>query len=313
MAARSERAAGGDAGRRFLSGRSLASDAHFVKAFRQGLSERGYVEGQNVTIEFRWAESQFDRLPVLAADLVGRKVAVIFAGGLDVSIRAMRAAISRTPVVFATGGDPVKLGLVASDNRPGSNATAVTLISRRAWAKRLELIRDMIAAPAMVALAVNPNNPTTEGQPQRTCRTAAQTLGVRTQVLHASNDRDIDAAFEALAEQRANALLVQSDPVFNDRRDKLVALAARYAIPAIYDRREFAAAGGLMSYGASVVDQYRQSGLLRRPDTQGREARRSAGHAADQIRAGDQSQDRQGAGPRRAGESCSRLADEVIE
>jgi putative ABC transport system substrate-binding protein len=245
----------------FLSGRSLASDAHLVKAFRQGLSERGYVEGQNVTIEFRWAESQFDRLPVLAADLVGRKVAVIFAGGLDVSIRAMRAAVSRTPVVFATSGDPVELGLVASDNRPGRNATAVTLISAALWPKRLELIRDMIAAPAMVALAVNPNNPTTDGI-TRDVRTAAQTLGVRTQVLHASNDRDIDAAFEAIAEQRANALLVQSDPVFNDRRDKLVTMTARYAIPTIYDRRDFPAAGGLMSYGASAVDQYRQSGLL---------------------------------------------------
>jgi len=245
----------------FLSGRSLASDAHLVKAFRQGLSERGYVEGRNVAIEFRWAESQFDRLPALAADLVGRKAAVIFAGGMDVSIRAMRAAISATPVVFATGGDPIELGLVASFNRPGGNATAVTVISAALWPKRMELVRDMIAAPTVVAIVVNPNNPTTEAI-TNDVQAAAQTLALKTQVLQASNDRDIDAAFETLAQQRASALMVQSDPVFNDRRDKLVALAARHAMPAIYDRRDFPAAGGLMSYGASAVDQYRQSGLL---------------------------------------------------
>jgi putative tryptophan/tyrosine transport system substrate-binding protein len=245
----------------FLSGRSLASDAHLVKAFREGLSERGYVEGQNVAIEFRWAESQFDRLPALAADLVGRKVAVVFAGGLDVSIRAIRAAISGTPVVFATSGDPVELGLVASFNRPGGNVTAVTLISAVLWPKRMELVRVMIGTPTMVALMVNPNNPTTEAI-TKDVQAAAQTLGLKTQVLHASTDRDIDAAFETLAQQRASALLLQSDPVFNDRRDKLVALAARHAMPAIYDRRDFPAAGGLMSYGASAVDQYRQSGLL---------------------------------------------------
>jgi putative ABC transport system substrate-binding protein len=180
---------------------------------------------------------------------------------MDVSIRAMRAAISATPVVFATGGDPVELGLVASFNRPGGNATAVTVISAALWPKRMELVRDMIAAPTVVALLVNPNNPTTEAI-TNDVQAAAQTLALKTQVLHASNERDIDAAFETLARQRASALLVQSDPVFNDRRDKLVALTARHALPAIYDRRDFPAAGGLMSYGASAVDQYRQSGLL---------------------------------------------------
>jgi ABC-type uncharacterized transport system substrate-binding protein len=245
----------------FLSGRSLASDAHLVAAFRQGLRERGYVEGQNVAIEFRWAESQFDRLPVFAADLVGRKVAVIFAGGLDVSIRAVRAAISVTPVVFATGGDPVELGLVASFNQPGGNATAVTVISAALWPKRLELIRQMLAAPAVIALLANPNNPTTEGI-TKDVQAAARTLGVNMEVLYARSDREMDAAFEKLARQRASAVLVQSDPVFNDRRDKLVALAARHALPAMYDRRDFPAAGGLMSYGASAVDQYRQSGVV---------------------------------------------------
>ena len=245
----------------FLSGRSLASDAHLVKAFREGLRERGYDEGQNVAIEFRWAEGQFDRLPTFAADLVSRKVAVIFAGGLEVSIRAVRTAIPLTPVVFAIGGDPVEFGLVASFNRPGGNATAVTVMTAVLWPKRMELIREMVAAPTVVALLVNPDNPTTEAI-TKDVQAAAQTLGLKTAVLRASADREIDAAFEALAQRRASALLLQSDPVFNDRRDKVVALAARHAVPAIYDRRDFPAAGGLMSYGASAIDQYRQSGLL---------------------------------------------------
>jgi len=245
----------------FLSGRSLASDAHLVEAFREGLSQRGYFEGQSVAIEFRWAESNFDRLPGLAADLVGRRVAVIFACGLDVSVRAVRAAISVTPVVFATGVDPVELGLVAGFNRPAGNATAVTTSTVLLWPKRMDLVRQIIAAPTVVAFMVNPDNPTTEAI-TKDVQAAAQTRGLKTEVLHVSNDGEIDAGFQALAQQRVSALLVQADPVFNDRRDKLVALAARHAMPTIYDRRDFPAAGGLMSYGASAVDQYRQSGLL---------------------------------------------------
>jgi len=278
----------------FLSGRSLASDAHLVKAFREGLSQRGYVEGQNVAIEFRWAESQFDRLPAFAADLVNRKVAVIFAGGMEVSIRVVRAAISVTPVVFAIGGDPVELGLVASFNRPGGNATAVTVMTAVLWPKRMELIRQMIAAPRVVALMVNPKNPTT-GAITTDVQAAAQALGFKTEVVQAGTDRDIDAAFKTFAQQRVSALLVQSDPVFNDRRDKLVALAARHAMPAIYDRRDFPAAGGLMSYGASAVDQYRQSGLLVGRILGGTAPADLPVVRSVKIRAGDQPQDRQGA------------------
>jgi putative tryptophan/tyrosine transport system substrate-binding protein len=243
----------------FLSGRSLVSDAHLVEAFRQGLNEAGYAEGQNVAIEFRWAEGQFDRLPALAADLASRQLSVIFAGGLDVRIRAVKAAIAAIPVVFATGGDPVELGLVASLNRPGGNATAVTVISAALWPKRLELLRELVPAATLIALLVNPNNPTADVI-AKDVRAAGDALGLRTDVLNARNEREIDGAFATLVQQRAGALLVSSDALFNGRREKLIALAARHATPAIYDRRDFPADGGLVSYGASAVDQYRQSG-----------------------------------------------------
>src|SRR5262249_7716023 len=228
----------------FLSGRSLASDSHLVTAFRQGLNETGYDEGRNVAIEFRWAESQFDRLPTLAADLLSRQPTVIFTGGVDVAIRAVRAAIPATPTVFATGGDPVGLGLVASFNRPGGNATAVTVISAALWPKRLELLHDLVPSATGIALLVNPSNPTSE-RIVKDVQAAAAALGLRTPVLSARSDGDIDAAFATLAQQRAGGLLVQADSLFNDRRQKLVALSARDAVPAIYDRRDFPAAGAL--------------------------------------------------------------------
>ena len=244
----------------FLSGRSLASDAHLVAAFRQGLKEVGYVEGQNVTIEFRWAEGQFDRLRALAAELVGRPVATIFAGGMDIEIRAVRAAITTTPVVFATGGDPVELGLVASINRPGGNATAVTVIIAALWPKRLELLRELVGPATLVAVLINPNDPNAASY-TRDVQVAADTLGLQVRVVHAGTESDFNAAFATLVDARANALLVTLNALFINRREKLVALAARYAVPAIYDRREFPAAGGLMSYGASIIEQYRQSGV----------------------------------------------------
>ena len=244
----------------FLSGRSLASDSHLVAAFRQGLKETGYVEGQNVTIEFRWAEGQFDRLRALAADLVSRQVAAIFAGGLDIDIRAVRAAITTTPIVFATGGDPVELGLVASINRPGGNATAVTVIIAALWPKRLELLRQLVVSATLVAVLVNPNDPNAASY-ARDVQVAARTLGLQVLVVNAGTERDFDTAFATLVNARANALLVTLNALFINRREKLVALAARYAVPAIYDRREFPAAGGLMSYGASIFEQYRQSGV----------------------------------------------------
>jgi putative tryptophan/tyrosine transport system substrate-binding protein len=243
----------------FLSGRSLASDSHLVAAFRQGLKETGHVEGQNVAIEFRWAEGQFDRLPALAADLVGSKAAAIFAGGMDIAIRVVRTAITTTPTVFATGGDPVELGLVTSFNRPGGNATAVTVIAAALLPKRLELLREMVASSAVVAVLVNPNDPNAAPY-TRDVQVAARTFGLQVSVVHAATERDFDTAFATLVNAGANALLVTTNALFINRREKIVALAARYAVPAIYDRREFSA-GGLMSYGASIIDQYRQSGV----------------------------------------------------
>jgi len=244
----------------FLSGRSLAYDSKLVAAFLQGLKEVGFVEGQNFAVEYRWAEGQFDRLTALAADLVSRQVPVIFAGGLDVRIRDVKAAISAIPVVFATAGDPVELGLVASFNRPGGNTTAVTVISASLWPKRLNLLHELVASSVVVALLVNPEDPSAEPATSDVYA-AAKSLGLQVHVLRASTENDFEAAFGMLVSKRASALLVTNNALFNSRREKLVALAARHRVPTIYDRRDFPTDGGLMSYGASIVDQYRQSGL----------------------------------------------------
>ena len=243
----------------FLSGRSLASDAHLVAAFRQGLNETGYVEGRNVKIEFHWAEAQFDRLRVMAADLVGRQVAAIFAGGMDTDIRGVRAVITTTPTVFATGGDPVGLGLVASLNRPGGNATAVTVIAAELMPKRLELLRELVASATFVAV-LDPNDANAASY-TRDAEAAGRTLGLQIRVVHAGSEADFDTAFATLVKAGANALLVTVNTLFINKREKLIALAARHAVPAMYDRREFPAGGGLMSYGASITEQYRQSGV----------------------------------------------------
>jgi putative ABC transport system substrate-binding protein len=206
----------------FLSGRSLASDSHLVAAFRQGLKEAGYVESQNVTIEFRWAEGQIDRLQALVADLVERQVAAIFVGGMDIAIRTVRAAITTTPTVFATGGDPVELGLVASMNRPGGNATAVTVIIAELWPKRLELLRELIVSATLVAVLVNPNDPNAASY-TRDVQVAAHTLGLQVHVTNAGTERDFDTAFATLVNARANALLVTLNSLFINRREKLVA------------------------------------------------------------------------------------------
>ncbi len=243
----------------FLSGRSLATDSNLVAAFRRGLADTGYVDGRDVTIVFRWADGQFDRLPALAADLVKRQAAVIFGGGLDVRIRAVKDAISTIPVVFATGGDPVKLGVVASMNRPGGNATAVTVLTAQLWSKQLELLRNLLPSVSQVALLLDPNNPTADTI-REDVRTAAQVLGVRVYVANSRNDQELEEAFAALTRERASALLVTADPLFIGRRQQVIGLADRYRIPAIYDRRDFAVDGGLLSYGASIIDQYLQSG-----------------------------------------------------
>ena len=244
----------------FLSGRSLASDLDLVAVFRQALTEAGYVNNQNVAIEFRWADGQLDRLPELAAELIERKVSVIFAGASDVAAGALRVAAATVPVVFATGSDPVAAGLVASLNRPGGNLTGVTVITAALWPKRLELLRELISPTPVIALLINPNN-LTATHARRELNAAARRIGQDVLLLDASAEGEFEAAFATLAEKRASALVVSDDALFTNRRAVLVALAARHAVPAIYGRREFAAAGGLMSYGASTVDQYYQSGV----------------------------------------------------
>jgi putative tryptophan/tyrosine transport system substrate-binding protein len=244
----------------FLSGRSLASDSDLVAVFRQALTETGYVNGQNVAIEFRWADGQLDRLPELAAELIERKVSVIFAGASDVAAGALRVAAATVPVVFATGSDPVAAGLVASLNRPGGNLTGVTVITAALWPKRLELLRELISPTPLIALLVNPNN-LTATHARRELNAAARRIGQDVVLLDASAEGEFEAAFATLAEKRAGALVVSDDALFTNRRAVLVALAARRAVPTIYGRREFAAAGGLISYGASTIDQYYQSGV----------------------------------------------------
>jgi putative tryptophan/tyrosine transport system substrate-binding protein len=245
----------------FLSGRSSASDAHLVTAFRRGLNETGYIEGQNVTIEFRWANGQVDLLPKLAVELVARaQMALIFAGAVDDQMYGVKAAVSTLPVVIATGGDPVERGLAVSFNRPGGNITGVTVFSAALLPKRLQLLRESMSSTGLIAVLVNPNNPIT-ATIMNEVEAAARDMGLSTVILKASNERELDAAFETFVGQRARALVVADDAVFITGREKLVSLVARESVPAIYGRREFTYSGGLMSYGASITDQYYQSGL----------------------------------------------------
>jgi len=244
----------------FLSGRSLASDSKLLAVFTRALNEAGYVNGQNVAIEFRWADGQLNRLPELAAELIERKVAVLFAGASDVAAGALRVAAATVPVVFATGSDPVVAGLVASFNRPGGNLTGVTVFSVALELKRLELVRELISPTPLIALLINPNN-LTATTARRELNEATRRIGQDVVMLEASTEGEFEAAFATLAQKRANAVVVSDDALFANRRSALVALAARHAIPAIYGRREFPEAGGLMSYGASIVDQYYQSGV----------------------------------------------------
>jgi putative ABC transport system substrate-binding protein len=246
----------------FLSGQSPDANAFLVAAFRQGLNETGFIEGQNVAIEYRWALGQIDRLPALAADLVGRQVAVIVAtagSGTSASLAA-KAATTTIPIVFTSGADPVKIGLVASLNRPGGNVTGITFLAVAVEAKRLGLLRELVPKITTVAVLLNPTFPDAVQQ-VREAEEAARATGRAITILNASNIREIDAAFEALIQMRAGALVVGSDPFFLSRREQLVALAARHAIPAIYEQRAFPAAGGLMSYGASFPDAVRQVGI----------------------------------------------------
>ena len=243
-----------------VAGKGLASDAHLVTAFRQGLAETGYVEGQTVAVEYRWAEGNSARVNEFAADLVRRQVSAMFVGGGDGEVRAVRSAVSSIPVVFAIGGDAVKDGLVASMNRPGGNATGITVMTAELWPKRLELLRELIPAASKLALFINPSHPSAEPTVLEV-QAAAQKVALSVAVSRILSEQDLEPAFAKLPPQRINGLLLMNAPLFFFRREAFAAMAARHAIPTIYDRREFVLAGGLLSYGASTRDQYRQSGV----------------------------------------------------
>jgi putative ABC transport system substrate-binding protein len=245
----------------FLGIGSAGTDTDYIGAFRQGLREAGYVEGSNVAVEYRWAQNENARLPALAADLVRRRVAVIATPGSTPATLAAKAATPTIPIVFGIGSDPVESGLVASLNRPGGNVTGVAFLSTAILGKRVELLRELVPTATIMALLVNPANPTVVETYTKEVKAAAQTLGLQVHVLNASTERDLDAAFETCAQLRAGALIVGADVFFTTRRNQIVALAARHALPTIYGQREFALAGGLMSYSTSLPDAIRQVGI----------------------------------------------------
>ena len=239
-----------------LSGAQL--DDRMLSAIRQGLKEAGYVEGRNVAIKYRTADGRFNRLPGLAAELVADPVAVIVALTTQAAVAA-KAATGTIPMVFVIGTDPVELGLVSSLNRPGGNVTGVTFLVNALGAKRLELLRELVPSAKIVGFLVNPANPTSESVTADT-QAAARALGIELVIRNAGGESDIDSAFESLAQERVNAVIIGTDQLFTSRRDQLVALAARHALPSIHYLREFADAGGLISYGASITDAYRLAG-----------------------------------------------------
>jgi putative ABC transport system substrate-binding protein len=244
----------------FISSRSPDESASAVVAFRQGLAEAGYVEGQNVEIAFRWAEGDYDRLPMMAADLARRQVTAILATGGNPPVFAVKAATATIPIVFIIGSDPVDVGFVASLNRPGGNVTGVSLFTSLLVAKRLELLRELVPAGTIIAFLVNPDN--SNARPDTAVmQAAAARLGQKLIVLSARTEQDIDLAFASLGQQQATALVVNTDAFFLTRRNQLASREARYAIPTIHDLREYTAAGGLMSYGTNLPDAYRQAGI----------------------------------------------------
>ena len=243
----------------FLSTASPERFARFVAAFLQGLNEAGFVEGKDVMIEYRWANDQFDRLPRLATELVQRQVAVIVAGA-NASAVAAKAATSTIPIVFLSGGDPVQLGLVAGLGRPGGNATGFALFMNDLEVKRLELLREMVPTARLIALLTNPNNPRAETN-LKVVQAAGRAIGQQIFVVNAGNEHDFDTAFRLMDQQQIGSLLVGGDVLFNSKSDQIIAFAERYTIPAIYQLRESVAAGGLMSYGTSLVDTYWQVGV----------------------------------------------------
>ena len=246
----------------FVNARAAEGYAHFGTAFRKGLEEAGYVEGQNVMVEYHWLDGRYDRLPSLMADLVRRRVAVIATPGTTAAALAAKAVTSTIPIVFGVGEDPVKLGLVTSMARPGGNATGINFLSVETTTKRLGLLHDLMPKAARIAVLVNPANAPIADATLRDIPEAARAIGVQIQVLKASTSREIEAAFATLGREPADALFVAADGFFVSRRVQFALLAVRYAIPVIYNSREYAEAGGLMSYGTDIADRLRQAGVM---------------------------------------------------
>jgi putative ABC transport system substrate-binding protein len=244
----------------FLSSRSSGDSTGVLAAFYQGLREAGFVEGQNVQIAFRWAEGNYDRLPALAADLVGLPVAAIFAAGGQPSTFAAKAKTSTIPIVFSAVSDPVQLGLVASLNKPGGNITGMSMFAEDLWAKSAELLKQLVPKASVVAYLINPSSPST-AMYAKAAATAASSLGVGVTMLHAGTEQALNEAFANFVKSGAGGLVVPNEPFFDTQRDRMVALATRYAVPVIYPFREYVMAGGLMSYGPSLADLYRQAGI----------------------------------------------------
>ena len=244
----------------FLSSRSPGESAGLVSAFRQGLSEAGFVEGQNAIVAFRWAEGHYDRLPALAAELVGLRVAVLFTAGGPPSAFAAKAATQTIPIVFSAAIDPDRIGLVTSLNHPGGNITGMSLFPSELAAKSVQLLKQLLPAATLIGYLVNPSNPSAPVYVSE-ASTAAKTLGIAIRVLNASTEHDLDEVFASLPNIGVNGLAVPAEPFFDSQRDRIVALAARYRVPAIYGLREYAVVGGLMSYGTSLPDTYRRAAI----------------------------------------------------
>ena len=244
----------------FLGPASADGFASYVEGFRQGLSAAGFVEGRNITVEYRWADNQLDRLPALAAELVARRVAVIATGGATAAALAAKAATSTIPIVFAIGADPVKFSLVVSMNRPGGNITGVSFLANMLVAKQLQLLRGLLPASSVIGVLVNPDNPNAVSDSTQ-AQAAATSLGLEVHVVHTAAMRDFDAAFDDLGHAQASAVLVFPDPLFTSVRGQLAEFAAHYKVPVLYPDRTYVEAGGLMSYGSNRTDAYREAGI----------------------------------------------------
>jgi putative ABC transport system substrate-binding protein len=244
----------------YLSARSPDESRHLLAAFREGLKSESFVEGQNVELRYRWAEGHYDRLPAMAAELVRDNVAMIVSTGGEPSALAAKAATSTIPIVFTVGGDPVRAGLVASLNRPGGNATGVSLLTTTPEVKRFSLLHQVVPNAAVIGVLINPNYPQADDQKQEV-REAARAVDRRVEIATPGEEQQLEPAFASLVERQATALLVSSDPFFDTRRNQIIALAAKYKLPTMYQFRDYALAGGLMSYGISITDGYRQVGI----------------------------------------------------